>query len=292
MMGVLLMSYGSIYNLGDVERFYTHILKGRKPSETLLEELKQRFVAIGGSSPLNEISKKQAQKLQQVLGNDYKVYLGFKHIDPYIEDAVLQMEEDNIHKAVALILSPYYSNYNISDYFKRANSKKINFSYVYGYYNNPMLINCFKKRIQDLIININQKENVFYLFSAHSLPEKILPDPYPDQLKYVVDELVKQLNIQDYAFAYQSAGKTDDIWLGPDILEIIQNLDSKYRTLISCPIGFISDHLEVLYDIDIEAKNLAEMKGIKLYRINLFNDDADFIEVLKNVIQSSLVKDK
>ncbi|MCS7165192.1 MAG: ferrochelatase [Candidatus Calescibacterium sp.] len=284
MIGVLLMSYGSIYSLDDVERFYTHILKGKKPRPTLLEELKQRFIAIGGYSPLNQISRKQAEKLQKALGEKYKVYLAFKHIDPYIEDVVLQMEKDDISKAIGIILSPYYSNYNISDYFKRAKSEKIHFSYVYGYYDNPMLIECFKRRIVELLDRLNNIGDLFFIFSAHSLPEKILPDPYPEQLRYVVNKLVQELSIENYAFAYQSAGRTSEKWLGPDILEVIQNTASKYKTIISCPIGFISDHLEVLYDIDIEAKNLAKTLGSELYRIRLLNDDEDFIETLKRLV--------
>lgn len=284
MLGVLLMSYGSIYTIEDVERFYTHILGGRKPPQHLLEELKERFIAVGGKSPLNEISKKQAQKLQSFLGENYKVYFAFKHIDPYIEDVVKIMEEDGINRAVAMILSPYYSNYNISDYFKRVKSSRIEFHYVYGYYNNPLLLEAFQKRIE-LVMKSNPPKP-FFLFSAHSLPEKILPDPYPEQLKFVVDNLVKRLGIKDFAFAYQSAGKTNDKWLGPDILEVIEKLDNNnYHTIISCPIGFICDHLEVLYDIDIEAKNFAKSKGFDLLRINLFNDDDDFINVLKDEVK-------
>jgi len=131
-------------------------------------------------------------------------------------------------------------------------------------------------------------EDVFYLFSAHSLPEKILPDVYPEQLNYVVSNLVKRLNIKNYAFAYQSAGRTMDKWLGPDITEVVSSPDSKYKYVISCPIGFITDNLEVLYDIDIDLANLCKDKGIILKRMRLFNDDDDFIEVLKNVIISNL----
>ncbi|MEN3014896.1 MAG: ferrochelatase [bacterium] len=288
MKAVILMSYGSIYTINDVERFYTHILKGKRPSDHLIQELRERFLAIGGKSPLNEISKKQADKLQKFLNTSspdpIKVYLAFKHIDPYIEDVVKVMEDDGVTQAVALILSPYYSNYNISDYFKRTQSNKIKFHYVYGYYNNPLLIQAFKRRIESLVQyvlkrNLDDKD-LYYLFSAHSLPEKILPDCYPEQLSYVVNQLVDELGIKNYGFAYQSAGKGNEKWLGPDILEVVENLPHEYTTIISCPIGFISDHLEVLYDVDIEAKQLANQKGFELYRINLFNDDDDFIEVL------------
>lgn len=283
MFGVLVMSYGSIYNIDDVERFYTHII-GRKPSYELLEELRNRFLAIGGYSPLNEISRKQAEKLQKFLGSSFKVFLAFKHINPYIEEVVKNMEDYGIERAVALILSPFYSNYNISDYFKRAKSDKIDFIYVYGYYNDRELIDAYARRIRSLLNNIDSRDDLFFLFSAHSLPEKILPDPYPEQLHFVVNQLVRILEIEDYCFAYQSAGKSGGKWLGPDIIEVIEKLDNKYKTIISCPIGFISDHLEVLYDIDIEAKQLAISKGKNFYRMKLFNDDDDFINILKKVV--------
>jgi ferrochelatase len=282
MKGVLLASYGSIYSMDDVERFYEHILHGRKPSDQLLEELKSRFLAIGGKSPFNEISKKQRDKLQKIL-QDYKVYLAFKHIDPYIEDVVSRMEKDGITKAVGIILSPFYSNYNISDYFKRMKSEKIEFKYIYGYYDNPLLIEAYERRIREIFMD---SEDVFYLFSAHSLPEKILPDVYPEQLNYVVSNLVKRLNIKNYAFAYQSAGRTMDKWLGPDVLEVVRSLDSKYKYLISCPIGFIADNLEILYDIDIDLANECKNRNIIFKRMNLFNDDDDFIQVLENIVIS------
>lgn len=279
---VLLMSYGSIYKLEDIERFYTHILKGKKPSQELIDELKARFLAIGGNSPLNRISLKQANKLQEKI--PYKVYLAFKHIDPYIEEVIYKMETEGIKEAVALILSPYYSNYNISDYFKRASSQIIKFNYVYGYYDNPLLIEAFYKRIKKTQEFLKNEEKIFYVFSAHSLPEKILPDPYPEQLMFVVNKLVSKLVIKDYAFCYQSQGKTKDKWLGPDILQVIEKIPQDFKTIISCPIGFISDHLEVLYDIDIEARKFAEKMGKELHRIELPNDDEDFIDLLKDVV--------
>ena len=304
-IGILLMSYGSIYTMDDIERFYTHILKGKKPPQEYIDELRERFLAIGGKSPLNEITYNQAKKLQNLLNNSmdnstdnsknnlsYKVFVAFKHINPYIEDVVKQMENENISKAIAIIMSPYYSNYNISDYFKRTKSDKINFKHIYGYYDNPLLIDIFYKRIQALrekIIKIHGNSKIFYIFSAHSLPEKILPDPYPTQLQFVVNKLVERLGITDYVFCYQSQGKTKDKWLGPDILDQISKIPDEFKIIISCPIGFICEHLEVLYDIDIEAKNYANQLGKELYRITLPNDDDDFILLLKNVIQNSFI---
>ncbi|MFN3996002.1 MAG: ferrochelatase [bacterium] len=282
--GVLLMSYGSIYKIEDVERFYTHILKGRKPSEELLDDLRKRFEAIGGSSPLNHISFKQAEKLQQII--PYKVYLAFKHIDPYIEEVVEKMENDLIDEAVALILSPYYSNYNISDYFKRASSPKIKFHYVYGYYDHPLLVDIFCKRIEDVRKSIGN-DGIFYIFSAHSLPVQA-SDIYPEQLNFVVKRIVEKLSIENYVFCYQSQGKSGGNWLGPDILEVIEQIPNDFKIILSCPIGFISEHLEVLYDIDIEAKNFAENKGKRLYRISLPNYDDDFINLLSDIVRKHL----
>ncbi len=291
--GILLLSYGSIYNINDVERYYRHILKGKELSKELLEELKEKYIKIGGKSPLNEISFSIANKLQLLLNknypNLYRVYLGFKHINPYIEEIVKQMESDNIKEAVAIILSPYYSNYNIKDYFERAKSNKINFKYVYGYHLNRYLIKGFKDNIKKVLKenNIKISDKVLFLFSFHSLPYRVLEenDIYVIQIKEIVEKIVKELRIINYEIGYQSIPSyAKEKWLGPDIIEIIENISSKIETVISCPIGFINDHLEVLYDIDIVLKNQVLKKGINFYRIELLNDSDIFIKSLESLI--------
>lgn len=293
LQGVLLLSYGSIYNLDDVERYYKHILKGRELNKELIEELRDKYIKIGSKSPLNEISLSIAKKLQTELDkkypNLYKVYLGFKHINSYIEEVVKQIEEDNIKQAIAIILSPYYSNYNIKDYFERTKSNKIKFKYIYGYHLNNYLIQGFKDSIIKVIKenNIEISKKTLFLFSFHSLPYKILEqnDVYIIQIKEIVDKLVKEIGIVNYTIGYQSIPSyTKEKWLTPDILEIAQNLDNSIQTLISCPIGFINDHLEVLYDIDIVLKENVLKKGINFYRIELLNDKDIFIKCLMSLI--------
>lgn len=292
MKGVLLLSYGSIYNIDDVERYYKHILKGKELSKELLEELKEKYIKIGGKSPLNEISFSIANKLQLLLNrnypNLYKVYLGFKHINPYIEEIVKKMEDDNIKEAVAIILSPYYSNYNIKDYFERAKSDKINFKYIYGYHLNEYLIKGFKENIEKVLKenSIEITDKVLFLFSFHSLPYKVLEqnDIYVIQIKEIVEKLVKEVGIINYEIGYQSIPSyAKEKWLGPDIIKIIENINSKIETIISCPIGFINDHLEVLYDIDILLKEEVLKKGINFYRIELLNDSDIFIKCLESL---------
>jgi len=292
--GVLLLSYGTIYNLDDVERYYRHILKGKELTKELLEELKEKYVKIGGKSPLNDISLSIAKKLQDELDkkypNLYKVYLAFKHIDPYIEEVVNQMEQDDINESFAIILSPYYSNYNIKDYFERTKSKKIKFNYIYGYHLNEYLINGFKENIFKVLESNNLKidDKILFLFSFHSLPYKVLEqnDIYVVQIKEIVEKIVKEIGIIKYVIGYQSIPSyAKEKWLGPDILEIIKELDSSTETVISCPIGFINDHLEVLYDIDIVLKENVLKKGVNFYRIELLNDNDIFIKCLMSLIE-------
>lgn len=292
--GILLLSYGTIYTLDDVERYYRHILKGKELTKELLEELKEKYIKIGGKSPLNDLSLSIAKKLQAELDkkypNLYKVYLAFKHINPYIEEVVKQMEQDNITESYAIILSPYYSNYNIKDYFERTKSKKIKFNYIYGYHLNEYLINGFKENIFKVLKSNNLKidDKVLFLFSFHSLPYRILEqnDIYIIQIKEIVEKLVKEIGIIKYAIGYQSIPSyAKEKWLGPDILEIVEELDSSIETVISCPIGFINDHLEVLYDIDIVLKENVLKKGINFYRIELLNDNDIFIKCLISLIE-------
>jgi ferrochelatase len=299
--GILLLSYGTIYTLDDVERYYRHILKGKELTKELLEELKEKYIKIGGKSPLNDISLSIAKKLQTELDkkypNLYKVYLAFKHINPYIEEVVKQMEQDNITESYAIILSPYYSNYNIKDYFERTKSEKIKFNYIYGYHLNEYLINGFKENIFKVLKSNNLKidDKVLFLFSFHSLPYTILKqnDIYIIQIKEIVEKLVKEIGIIKYVIGYQSIPSyAKEKWLSPDILEIVEEIDNSIETVISCPIGFINDHLEVLYDIDIVLKENVLKKGINFYRIELLNDNDIFIKCLISLIENEGVKNE
>lgn len=300
--GILLMAYGSAKKPGDIERYYTHIRHGRPPSPEQLRDLISRYEAIGGSSPLFEITREQGDLLQRELdarhGTDiFRVYLGMKHVSPFIEEAVQEMAHDEVHRALGLVLAPHYSAMSVGSYLSTAASaieqldKPFPFSGVKSYATHPGLIRLLVKRIQAIRGKFSEEEqkDLPIIFSAHSLPERIrkTDDPYPDELRKTGDLVAKQLGTTRYTFSWQSAGRTEEPWMGPDILEKLAAMrDDGVTQAIICPCGFVSDHLEVLYDLDIQAQDTAQKLGMHIERTASLNTDPEFIGLLADLVEA------
>jgi protoporphyrin/coproporphyrin ferrochelatase len=282
--GVLVMAYGSPNAIEDIEPFYTDIRRGRKPSPELLEELTGRYMAIGGVSPLLKVTNAQAQSLYDNLITKYPVYVGMRHWEPWIKDAVTQMKQDGIEEAVGIVMAPHFSSMSIAAYIKKVedallvNEANIKFHFIKSWHNNPLYINALANKVKgaQALFNDEEKRDLTYVFTAHSLPERILldNDPYKNQLLETCQLLADELHITNWQFAFQSAGRTEEKWLGPDLLESINEMTQKgVKSLLVCSVGFITDHLEVLYDIDIEAKNHVAQYGMHLERASSLNAD-------------------
>ncbi|MGH2807699.1 MAG: ferrochelatase [Actinomycetota bacterium] len=293
--GVLLMAYGTPRNLDDVEAYYTDIRHGRPPSPEALSELTERYRAIGGRSPLLDITEAQARALEQNL-NGIPVYIGQKHAAPFIRDAVKQMADDGVEHAVGLVLAPHYSSMSIGDYARRtaAAADEIGwtgkFEMIESWHLAPGYVDLLVDRVRAAQARLSggAREWSTVVFTAHSLPESILKtgDPYPEQLAETASVVAQRGPIDRWRIGWQSAGRTDAAWLGPDILEVVEDLATHgERGVVVCPCGFVADHLEVLYDIDIEAKALADKLGIELVRTASPNDDPPFISVLADVVR-------
>jgi ferrochelatase len=299
-MGLLVMAYGTPYKLEDLERYYTHIRHGRRPSAELIEELRNRYEAIGGISPLSRITLEQAEKLEKQLNQiqneiDFKMYLGLKHIEPFIEDAVKRMHEDGIEEAVSIVLAPHFSSFSVKSYNDRAKeeAEKLGgprFISVASWYDEPKFINYWAEKVKQTYEQMPQaeKEDSIVIFSAHSLPEKILQsgDPYPHQLQETADLIAEQAGIKTYTVGWQSAGKTPEPWLGPDVQDLTRDLSKEhnYQAYVYVPVGFVCEHLEVLYDNDIECKRVTDEVGAKYYRPEMPNAKEEFIDALSAVI--------
>lgn len=293
--GVLLMAYGSPNNLEDIEPYYTDIRRGNKPTPELLHELTERYKMIGGSSPLLKITNLQAANLQRELGDDYKVYVGMRHWNPWIHEAVEQMKNDGIEEAVGIVMAPHFSGMSIAKYIEKVEMAKqelgadINFKYIESWHNHPLFIEALESKIGEAQKHFTADElkDVTYIFTAHSLPEKILQnnDPYKDQLLETSILVADKMGIQNWTFAFQSAGRTQEKWLGPDLLDVIQELtDEGKKSLLVCSVGFITDHLEVLYDIDIEGKAKAKEVGVHLERAGSLNDHPNLGKLFKELV--------
>lgn len=292
--GVLVMAYGTPRTLDDVEDYYTDIRHGRPPTPELLEELTDRYRAIGGRSPLYEITRAQAEAIEERTG--IKTYLGQKHAPPFIPDAVRDMAKDGVDLAVGLVLAPHYSKMSIGDYERRTRLAGEDTGWsgrlamVRSWHLEPGYVDFLAQQVKEALSELREdlRPRTKTLFTAHSLPERILQsgDPYPDQLRETADAVAERARLQNYDVAWQSAGRTNDPWIGPDVLDVMRDMpDEGWRGVLVAPAGFVSDHLEVLYDVDIECRDLAGELGMAFVRTDSPNDDPSFMDMLAGVVR-------
>lgn len=294
MNAVLLTAYGSPSGIDDVERYYSKILAGRKPPAALLDELRSRYAAIGGISPLTEITNRQARSLQAALaslGNDTVVRVGMKYTPPFIGDVVSEMSEEGLTSILVLPLTPFNSSVSAESYLKIAleavgtAGQGVTISSPGPWHLNEHFVECWTSLIGR---ELRDREHV--IFTAHSIPKKYTDagEPYREQIEELASLLGRKLGIADFELAFQSAGRTGEEWIGPSLKDRIAALGGEgHSGVLIVPIGFVSEHLEILYDIDIEAKEAAAKAGLSLRRTALPDDDPLFIRALADVCLSS-----
>jgi len=284
-LGVVVMAYGTPGSPADVERYYTHIRRGSPPTEEQLADLVRRYDAIGGTSPLAERTEAQRAGLAAAIDTRApgrcRVVLGQKHAAPFIEDAVATLADDGARGIVGLVLAPHYSRSSVGQYQDRlvaaASTRGLHVATIDSWHLEPTYLAFLARAVRDALVSLPERTKV--LFTAHSLPERALvDDPYPDQLREsaaAVAEAVALNRWAGWSIAWQSAGRTADPWRGPDILDVIRDLAATGRAdgVLVCPQGFVSDHLEVVYDLDIEAAGVAEEVGLAFARTRVLNGD-------------------
>ena len=305
-MGLLVMAYGTPYKEEDLERYYTHIRHGRVPSSELLEDLRGRYEAIGGISPLAKITLDQAKSLEEHLNSiqddiEFKMYLGLKHIEPFVEDAVEQMHKDGIEEAVSIVLAPHFSTFSVKSYNGRAKetAEKLGgpqITSVESWYDEPKFIQYWVDRVKETYAGMSddKRSKAVLIVSAHSLPERILQsgDPYPMQLEETAKMIAEGAGVTEYAVGWQSEGNTPDPWIGPDVQDLTRDLHKEkgYTTFVYTPVGFVADHLEVLYDNDYECKVVTDEIGASYYRPEMPNAKPEFIDAMAEVVLKHLTK--
>jgi ferrochelatase len=297
---VLLMAYGSPDRLDQVEAYYTDIRRGSPPPPHLLEELLGRYRAIGGGSPLSRIVEAQRVAVEAELaarGRPLRVYAGMRHIEPRIGRIIEGMAADGVERFAAIALAPQKSS-NAAGYRRAVDAALAGLgaaapivSFVDSWYDQPRFIEALVATTREALARFPDPAAVRVMFTAHSLPARVVAegDPYPQELAGTAALVADRLGLASYDFAFQSAGRTGDPWLGPDILDEIRRLASeRVRELVIRPVGFVADHLEVLYDIDIEAQAVARAAGIRLERARSMNTDPIFIAGLADVAEAAL----
>ena len=286
------MAYGTPATPDDIEAYYTHVRRGRPPTEEQLADLRRRYEAIGGTSPLLERTQEQAAGIQAALGDGFLVELGMKHAPPFIEDGVAALTAAGITRTVGLVLAPHYSVLSVGEYAKRAEAAAaeagVGLSMVSSWHLAPGYVDLLAGFVRRELDRLGA-DPVAVVFTAHSLPVRILDmgDPYPDQLAETAKAVADEAGVNRWSVGWQSAGRTPEPWIGPDLLEILPTLaEAGVAGVVVCAAGFVSDHLEVLYDLDVEARAAADKLGLAFSRTPSPNADPSFCATLAGVVRS------
>jgi ferrochelatase len=287
-VGVVAMAYGTPASPDDVEAYYTHIRRGRPPTPELLADLRRRYDAIGGVSPLRAITERQLARLRDALGDGFVVKLGQKHAPPFIEDAVTSVADAGVERVVGVVLAPHFSRGSVGEYLARlseaAAGAGLDATGIESWWDLDEWLDFQASAVRDGLSSLPDDTTV--LFTAHSLPERVLEgDPYPHQLHASATAIAARADLATWDIAWQSAGRTADPWRGPDIREVIASATT--AGVLVCAQGFTADHLEVLYDLDVEASADASTKGIAFARTRMLNDDPQVFAALAERVRAT-----
>lgn len=297
-IGVLVMAYGGPSSLEEIPGYLADIRSGRSTPRAVVEEITESYRAIGGGSPLLEISRRQVDVLATRLGEDFRCYLGMRHWAPWIEDVVGEMVEDGVTRAVSLVLAPHFSAMSVARYQQRIADGldlahgRIEFEHVSSYHDAPGLVEALAGRVRDGLSRWpeDERERIHVVFSAHSLPERLLAsgDPYDAQCRETARLVAEAAGLAEdrWSWSYQSAGRTPEPWMGPDLGDHLEALAvDGVRDVVCVPVGFVSQHVEILFDVDIRARRVAEGLGMRLERPPALDDDPAFIEALADIVR-------
>lgn len=289
-VGVLLMAYGTPAGPDDIEAYYTHIRRGRPPTAEQVDDLRRRYEAIGGVSPLLARTQAQVAGVARELGPGYAVGLGSKHAPPFIEDAAASLVAAGVSSLVGVVLAPHYSALSVGEYHERASQVGVPYAGIESWHLEPELVALLADRVKGALAEFPYGARVLTLVTAHSLPSRVIDmgDPYPRQLQETAEAVMAAAGVPaaGWRLAWQSAGRTPEPWLGPDVRDVIRSLEG-FDGVVVCPAGFTSDHLEVLYDIDVDAAAVASERGMRLVRTPSLNDDPALCSLLARLVRTA-----
>ncbi len=303
MRALLLLGFGGPCSLDEVEVFLTRLFKGRKPSSEQLERVKERYRLIGGHSPLPEITFRQAKSLEEKLnskGHRMKSYVGMRYGHPLIEETLREILQDGIHEVIAIPMAPFQSRESTGAYIEEVKrvrkniGEELKVSFAVGWHMHPLFLEAVREKIREGIREFTPEERkrVHLIFTAHSLPKSIIEkDPYAGEIEASVKGILDKLEPMPWRMAYQSKGGGSEEWGGPDVETVLEALSKEnICEVLIVPIGFVSDHIEILYDIDILYQEKAKLLKMVLNRTPSLNDSERFIEALTSIVEEHLHK--
>jgi len=302
MKALLLLAFGGPRSLDEVESFLTRLYRGRKPSPERLERVKEHYQLIGGCSPLLKITQEQAKGLEEKLkvkGYGLKSYVGMRYGHPIIEETMKEMLQDGIEEVIAIPMAPFESRESTGAYIEEVKRVQKNIgevlkiSFVVGWHMHPLFLEAIREKIHEGLTGFTPEERkgVHLLFTAHSLPKSIVEkDPYAREIEESIRGVLEGFEGQSWHMAYQSKGGGPEEWAGPDVESVLTNLfEGGGRKVLIVPIGFVSDHIETLYDIDIVYRRKAESLGMVLKRSPSLNSSERFIQALANILEEHII---
>jgi ferrochelatase len=290
MTGVLLMAHGTPSSLDEMPEYLRLVRGGRPPSPELIAEMRHNYEAIGGRSPLTELTLAQARALQERLGPEIPVIVGMRNWKPFIKDALLQLAERGVTRVIGLPLAPQFSTLSITKYFDAATAvlpSGLTVDPIHSFFDHSLLLEAFAERLRDA----HPRSGEEVIFTAHSLPVRVITagDRYATEVARTARGIAARLALPRYRRAYQSAGRTPEPWIGLELSDFIRlRVERGARQFLIAPVGFVCDHTEILFDIDVQAKQAAESCGATLRRIESLNTSPTFISALESLVRGKL----
>ena len=290
---MLLMAYGGPGNLAEVEPYLMDVRGGRATKPQLVEEIRTRYARIGGRSPILDHTRAQAAGVGRALGQGFRTYVGMRHWHPYIKETVAEIRGAGHQRIVGIVMAPHYSGMSVGAYEKKLleaaqERGPAEVALVRSWWEQPRFLETMADRVTQALQRFPSPGDVEVVFTAHSLPQRILAtgDPYPEELKASAADVARRIGRAKWHFAYQSAGASNEPWLGPDVAELMTTLsrDGGSDAMLLVPIGFVCDHVEILYDIDIEYQGLAKRLGLRLERTASLNDDPGLVSAVADAV--------